>query len=303
MEDNQASLTALLTAFVRAYHAWHDTPPIFADFLARQLFTEAEYQAIGQKLAASLSFFAPEQAEAVADPESALAWVIQHMMSTTLSRSRFAEDALEDALRDGVSQYVLLGAGMDSFAWRRPDLLRQLQVFELDHPATQADKRRRIARAGWEQPAQLHFIPVDLSKEDLTTALRRSPYDPQKLTCFGWLGVSLYLPRAVVWQTLRVLAALAPAGSTIVFDYLDAAAFAPGQAAKDIQLVQEIVRRIGEPMQAGLAPARLAAGLKQSGWLLRENLDPAAIEQRFFAGRHDDYHASTHLHYARAIIA
>jgi methyltransferase (TIGR00027 family) len=301
MEKNQASLTALLTAFVRAYHYQHDSPQIFEDPLARSLFTAEEYAAIGQNLADSLQFFAPGRAASCRNRAEALAWVIQTTMNTTLSRSRYAEDALEAALETGVDQYVILGAGMDTFAFRRPEIVERLQVLEIDHPATQAAKRERIARAGWEQPAQLHFLPVDLAAADLATAVRGSAYDPRKLTFFSWLGVTLYLPRPAVWDTLRAMAAIAPAGSTVVFDYLDTDAFAPGRTSLNMVRVQEIVRRVGEPMQAGLDPSTLAADLSVLGWSLRENLDPAAIEDRYFRGRSDQHHASEHLHYARAV--
>ncbi|MHB1043431.1 MAG: class I SAM-dependent methyltransferase [Eubacteriales bacterium] len=83
---------------------------------------------------------------------------------------------------------MILGAGMDTFAFRRPELVKQLQVFEVDHPATQVFKRRRLTELGWEHPAQLHFIPVDFTQESLAPALTRSSYDPQAPSFFSWLG-------------------------------------------------------------------------------------------------------------------
>ncbi len=98
-------------------------------------------------------------------------------LSSVLCRARYSEDNLKEAVKQGMQQYVILGAGMDTFAFRHPELLEQLQVFEVDHPATQAFKRQRIAELGWEKPSNLHFVTVDFTQENLATALKRSSYD------------------------------------------------------------------------------------------------------------------------------
>jgi methyltransferase (TIGR00027 family) len=301
MNENQVSLTALLTAYVRAYHARNDQPRIFDDFLAYNLFTEEEFKNLGHNLAESLNFFNPERAASCPDQATALACVIQTMMSPTLSRSRYTEDTLESAIKSGVQQYVILGSGMDTFAFRRPELLKQIHVFEVDHPATQYYKLNRLKELGWELPPQLHYVPVDFTKDNLMTALKQSSYT-QALSFFSWLGVSLYLTREVVFDTLRTIANLAPKGSTIVFDYIDNDAFSPEKSTKRVQLVQEIVQRVGEPMKAGLNPSTLADDLKSLGWLLMENLNPSDLEKRYFQGRVDEYHAFDYIHYAQAMI-
>ena len=148
------------------------------------------------------------------------------------SRARYTEDILEAAVRQQeVEQYVILGAGLDTFALRRPDLVARLQVFEVDHPGTQAHKRRRLREAGREHPAQLHFVAVDFSRDNLAKALKSSAYDPQASSFFSWLGATYYLTRDAAWATLRAIAQVAPPGSTVVFDYLDSEAFVPERAA------------------------------------------------------------------------
>jgi methyltransferase (TIGR00027 family) len=303
LEKNKVSLTALLTAYARAYHAVHDDPKIFDDFLAYQFFTEEERTNFEQNLADSLKFFDPERAASCPSQASALAWYMRIQGApTTLSRSRYTENSLEAAFRQGVRQYVILGAGMDTFAFRRPDLASQLKVFEIDHPLTQAFKLSRLKELGWEIPAQLHFIPVDLTKITLANALRQSPYDPRKSSFFSWLGVTIYLTRAEVFNTLRTIAGIAPAGSAIIFDYLDTDAFIPGKASKQVQLMREIVRKVGEPLKGGFNPAALAADLAGTGLLLHENLSPSDIEERYFQGRTDGYHAFEHIHFAHAVV-
>lgn len=304
MEENQVSITALVTAYARAYHAKNDSPKIFNDLLADHLFKEEERSYLGHNLAESLKFFDPERAMSCPDQATALAWVMQSYNGpTTLSRSRYVEDSLAELVNQGVEQYVILGAGLDTFAFRQPELIKQLRVFELDHPATQAFKRQRLTEIGWEFPEQLHLIPVDFTKEGLAEVLKHSPYDPQVLSFFSWLGVTYYLPRDVVFNKLRQIAGIAPSGSMIIFDYLDTNAFDPKKASKRVQLTQEIVRRAGEPMKTGFDPSTLAEDLEGIGFHLRENLSPSDIEERYFKGRTDDYHASEHTYFAWVEVA
>ncbi len=198
---------------------------------------------------------------------------------------------------------MILGAGMDTFAFRRPDMLEKLQVFEVDHPATQAFKRSRLSELCWEQPANLHFVPVDFTKESLAAALTRSSYNPQALSFFSWLGVTIYLPREAVFATLRAIADTAPAGSPVIFDYMDTDAFVPGRAAKYVQVMLKRNQRLGEPvMNAGFDPSTLAVDLARLGLRLHESLSPTDIDGFFFQGRTDGYHAREHMHYAQAVV-
>jgi methyltransferase (TIGR00027 family) len=304
MEVNQAGITALVTAYARAYHATHDSPKIFDDFLADALYTKEEHIRFDQNLAQMLPGIAPELAASTPDQTTALAWVIQLMHGpVTLSRSRYAEDSLEEAIRQGVRQYVDLGAGFDTFAFRRPDLVARLRVFEVDHPTTQVMKRQRIATTGWELPSQLHFVPIDFTKDSLATTLQSASYDPQQLSFFSWQGVTYYLTQELVFATLKTIASIAPQGSTIVFDYMDTDAFIPERAAKRTQLMHGMARRVGEPMKAGLDPLTLAGDLDRLGLQLRENLSPADIEARYFQNRSDRYHAFEHVHFASAVVS
>jgi len=303
MAEKQAGLSAMVMAYARAYHATHDSPKIFDDFLADSLFTPEEHTQTDQAWAGLLQYTAPELAATNPDPATALAWVVQLGSGPlTLARSRYTEDSLEQAIREGVRQYIILGAGLDTFAYRRPDLSDRLQILELDHPATQAIKRERVTAAAWDHPSNLHFVPVDFTKESLSDALERSPYDPTQLSFFSWLGVSFYLTREVVFDTLRSVASRAARGSTIVFDYLDADAFIPEKVAKRVQQMQWMAAQLGEPMKAGFDPLALSADLDRIGLRLEENLDPATIEARYFQGRSDRYHAVEHFHYARAVV-
>ncbi|MBI1260048.1 MAG: SAM-dependent methyltransferase [Chloroflexi bacterium] len=300
MQESRPWITALVTAYARAYHASHANPIIFDDFAADRLFSAEEHTSFNHNLAQMLPTIDPELAAANPDETAALSAVMQLMHTpVTISRSRYTEECLLAVVASGIEQYVILGAGFDTFAFRRPDLLAKLNVFEVDHPVTQAMKRERIAN--WEIPPQLHFVPVDFSKESLAAALLQSAYDPHKPTFVSWLGVTYYLPREVVLSTLETLRRVAPEGSQIVFDYMDRDAFEGEKAARRVQLMQASARMVGEPMQTGFDPAELREELAQIRLKLVENLSPAEIEARYFQGQSDRLHAFEHVHFARAV--
>lgn len=304
MEENQVSVTALISAYIRSYHAQHDTPKIFNDYLADQLLTEDERLNIGQNLGRAIYFFAPEHAASCPDQATALAAVMRAISTSILiSRARYTEDDLETMVEKGVQQYVILGAGLDTFAYRRPEMLKHLDVFEIDHPATQTSKRTRLAELGWNHPEHLHFVPIDFTKENLATTLQQSAYNPQKLSFFSWLGVTYYLSRDVVFDTLRAISKIAPVGSAIIFDYLDTEAFIPEITPLRVQKMQEAARQAGEPMKTGFDPATLAQDLESLGLRLQENLSPSEIEKRYFQGRTDGYQAFENIHFACAVVS
>jgi methyltransferase (TIGR00027 family) len=294
-------------SYLRGYHAAHDAPTVFDDSIAHRLLPEAQRASFDEQFTPSLQTIAsidPAFAASRPDEAARLRWCIKTSLplSLAVSRARYAEDCLEEAVWRRVRQYVLLGAGLDTFAFRRLEIAEQLEVFEVDHPTMQAFKRGYLAEAGWEIPAHLHFVPVDLARERLAPALLRSRYSPTALTFFSWLGVTMYLTREEVFAVLGTMAKIAPAGSTVVFDYLDADAFVPGRAARRIQDAIAYTQRCGEPMKTGLDPSRLAADLVPLGLRLRENLNPADIERRYFEVRTDGYHAYDHAHVARAVV-
>src|SRR5579871_1334778 len=208
---DKPSLTALGSAFGRAFHSSHVTPKIFDDHLARHWFTEAEYAGSGQHGARGLAHYDPEAAAGEQDPQRALARLMEITAPIALCRARFAEDALAAGL-PGYRQYVILGAGLDTFALRRGDLLAQgLRVYEVDHPATQAMKRERMARIGWTVPEGCALVATDLRSEPVDAALRRARFDPGVPTFVSWLGVTYYLEGAVWEATLAGLGRCLPA--------------------------------------------------------------------------------------------
>jgi methyltransferase (TIGR00027 family) len=300
MAEIQNGVTALVTAFARAYHSTHAKDKIFDDFIAPEFYTPEEVATFGQNLASLIGLIDPQFAATNPSPESALERVMEtYQCPITLGRSRFCEDRLGEAISRGVAQYVILGAGFDTFAYRRPDLADRLIVFEVDHPATQAMKHQRLASLKREFPTNLRLVPVDFGHDDLAGSLKGAGYDPSKPAFFSWLGVTYYLSRATVFATLEQLAGISAPGSELVFDYFDTDAFDPERASRRMRIMHSIVQQVGEPMKAGFDPQKLQGELASTGWQLEENLSPEEIEARYFAGRSDGYHAFEHVHFGR----
>jgi methyltransferase (TIGR00027 family) len=306
MKDNQASFTAMSVAYMRAYHSMYDTPKIFDDFLAYDLIPEEkraliEKHLIEQYVTWDQQLNDTENAASLYDRITTSESLMQ-AINNVISRARYTEDTLEEAFRQGVKQYVILGAGMDTFAFRRPEMLEELEVFEVDHPATQEFKLHRLTELGWKYPAKLHFIPIDFTKESLITALiRSSSYDPKIKSFFSWFGVTPYLPQKDVLATLRFIADVAPSGSTLVFDYIDTVAFIPEKLSPQMRELLEYLSKIGEPMKSrGFNPSTLAEELASLGFQLHEDLSPTDIEGRYLQGR--AYGHYEHGHFACALV-
>ena len=297
MQAEQYSRTALAAAFYRAQHHLHDEPKLLDDPYAHRLLTAAEMAALTQRyVRAGL-----ELGGAAGDPETMLARALRETTAaaTVLARARYTEDRLSMAVERGVAQYVLVGAGLDSFAFRRGDLRDRVQVFELDHPQSQTVKRERLAGAGLADPPNLHFGPVDFERESVAAALGRLPFRPDRPAVFAWLGVTMYLTRAAIEATWRALRSVAARGSELVFDFIHPDALSE-TAPPPVRKILERVRAVGEPIITGLDPTALGAELEATGWTLIEQLDAADIDQRYFAMRTDGYRARRFGHLASA---
>jgi methyltransferase (TIGR00027 family) len=200
-------------------------------------------------------------------------------------RSRIAEDALARAVEGGAGQYVVLGAGLDTFAYRNP--YPALRVFEVDHPATQAWKRDRLRAAGIPVPERVTFVPVDFERQSLAEELGRGGFRTGEPAFFSWLGVTVYLAVDAVLGTLRTVAELTRAGGGIAFDYgTSPAALDPRQrAAFDAWSAR--VAALGERWTTFFEPAALERELRAMGFREVEDLGNEEINRRWFAGRAD----------------
>jgi methyltransferase (TIGR00027 family) len=259
MNENEPSRTALGAAAYRAAHQTVDGAGIFVDPLARVVLGP-EADTIMAKVE-------------TADPAPS------RMRMFMAARSRFAEDGLARAVARGVRQAVVLGAGLDTFALRNPHSGLGLRVIEVDHPATQAWKRRTLAEAGIAVPAWVTFVPVDLGRQDLAAALVDAGFMPGEPAFFQWLGVVPYLPRAAVAATLRFIAGLP--GSEVVFDYTEPIENYPENRRAHVAEHAARVAALGEPWTTYFDPGGLSAELCALGFEEQEDLGIVEIVRRY----------------------
>jgi len=206
------------------------------------------------------------------------------MRAFMVARSRYAEDKLALAVQNGVRQYVVLGAGLDTFAYRNP--FPDVRVFEVDHPATQAWKQERLRAAGIELPKQFAFVAIDFEKQTLDAELAAAGFTRAQPAFFSWLGVTPYLTRQAFERTVRYIAAL-PAGSGVAFDF---AVERSALGFLERAALDELSRRVtsaGEPFQLFFNPQALEDELKSMGFSEVERLNADEINARYFASRSD----------------
>ena len=297
---DQASMTALMSAFGRAFHAENEEHPVFSDFLAKKLMTEEEYASVQGYLLGGASFFEPELTLEKQAPKELLRCLVNnHIAPSPLCRAAYTERALKAAARTGTKQYVILGAGMDTFAFREPEFVSKHRVFEVDHPLTQKDKKERIARAGWTVPDNLAFVPMDFTKDSLAQRLMAAGFDPSVKSFFSWLGVTYYLSKGAIDQTLAELSSLCVPGSSLVFDYPDENFFSAPE--KRVQNTIMMAKAGGEPMRSGFSYRELEKLLEKHGFLIYELLTPDEIQRDVIDKAGSDLKAFEHVNYCLAV--
>jgi len=262
MEPAQPSRTALAAAAHRAAHQLLEGGRIFADPLALRILGE-DPETVRRK--------------AEEDPFS------RRMRLFIAMRTRFAEEALATAVERGVRQVVVLGAGLDTYAYRSP-LGDRVRIFEVDHPVTQTWKRHRLASASIPLPERLTFAPVDFERETLSDGLAAAGFDPTQQTFFTWLGVVPYLTEEAIWSTLGFIAAL-PNGAHVAFDYSDP----PDSLSPEARVAHDRraahVQALGETWVSHFDAGELRAKLLALGFSEVEDLGPPQIVARYFPNR------------------
>lgn len=283
--DNRSSMTALMSAFARAYHFKTEKQPVFADSAAEKLMTMEEYEGIGKYILNGIDFFAPEQKGKLPDSE-ALGYIVNTQLAPTpLARAAFCEESLKTAAMTGTEQYVIIGAGYDTFALREKAFVSKHPVFEADHPLTQADKLERIKRFGLAYNDNVKFVPVDLATEDMSGKLLAAGFDRTKKAFFSWLGVSYYLSEEEISRTLGDIAGLCSEGSSLVFDFGDEGLF--DSTDRRVKNMLAMAMAAGEPMKSSFDKTSLARLLEKHGFLIYELLGPKDIEERYFGGQRE----------------
>jgi methyltransferase (TIGR00027 family) len=266
MEKQTPDNTAVRTALWRALHVEVDSPPhVFKDEIGLKLAAPDE----GWRRRPDMSPFT------------------KPFRASILARARFVEDLVVEQMERGVSQYVILGAGLDTFAQRRPELGSRLQVFEIDRPGPQEWKRRRLVELGFGIPSFLRLVPVDFESGDAWwDRLVASGFNSRLPAVVASTGVSMYLTRDAITATLRQIATLAP-GSTFVMSFMLPIELLDPEIRPGVERAAEGARASGTPFISFFTPAEMLTLAREAGLKEVRHVSAAALAQLYFAGRTD----------------
>jgi methyltransferase (TIGR00027 family) len=234
--------------------------------------------------------------------ERVFSWMMP-MVAHHLARARYVEERPDQLVADaGLTQYVLLGAGMDSVGSRRPDLADTLTIFEVDHPGTQKRKRQRLAKLGLPEPPHVKYVAVDFETQALADALTLGGFDSGKPSFFAWLGVVPYLSRESIVATLEDIATCALSGSEIVFDTLDRSSLTTGKDTRVGRKLFRVAARMGEPMISGFDSAEIRQILEATGFETLDLVTPQTFKKRWFGDRPDGLAPWEYVYVVRARV-
>ncbi len=258
--------TAVRTALWRALHVQIDPPPhVLEDEVGLQLVAPDENWRSRPDM----------------DPR-----FTRSFRTAIVSRARFIEDLVVEQADRGVAQYVLLGAGLDSFAQRRPEVASRLNIFEVDRPGPQAWKQQRLVELGYGIPEWLHFVPVDFEAQSWWQQLAAAGFDTGKPAVVASTGVSLYLSKQANAATLRQMAAM-PAGSTFVMTFILPLEFAAPEERAGFEAAIKGAKASGTPFVSFFAPDEMIAMAREAGFKHARHVSGDDLAQRYFAGRSD----------------
>jgi methyltransferase (TIGR00027 family) len=290
MKYKQRYSTAEATAAIRAMHLLYDQPVVFNDPYALQLTSPALRQVCQNR------FFQ---------------WILRRkfisetfrpISAQVLSRAKYVEEKLEQAVSKGISQYVIIGAGFDSFCLRRPNFSADLRIYEVDHPATQRIKRKRLMEILDSSPKAVEFIAVDLEKQTISDVLSGSPFSKDEKAFFSWLGTVPYLSEDAVFAVLRDLACFAAGKSEIVFDYLIPTSKMTLEDRQALGRGMRIIERWGEPVKSFFDPDAFPDEVSHLGYRIFENQSPDELNKMYFLDRLDNLVAHSAAYIVHAAI-
>src|SRR5438445_9569351 len=277
MHDTQPAApdnTAVRVALWRAMHVQVDPPPHVLE------------DEIGLRLAA------PDQGwrcRPDMDPHAT-----SHFRASIVARARFIEDLVVEQASHGVGQYVILGAGLDTFAQRKPEIACRLRVFEVDKPGPQAWKRQRLLELGFGVPEWLRLVSVDFEGGDAWwQRLAAAGFDASQPAVVASTGVSMYLTKDAIAATLRRIAALAP-GSTLAMTFLLPLELVEPEVRPGLQRAEKGARASGTPFISFFTPTQMLTLAREAGFREVRHVSAATLAQRYFAGRTDGLRPPNH---------
>jgi methyltransferase (TIGR00027 family) len=275
MKYKQRNSTAAATAAMRAAHLLYHQPVVFNDPYALQLTSPALRRVCQNRFFRWLL------------RRKFISESLRPITAQVVSRAKYAEEKLEQAVSKGISQYVIVSAGFDSFCLRRPDFSTGLQIYEIDHPATQQIKQKRLLEILDSFPEGVEFLAVDLEKRTIADALSDSSFSKGERAFFSWLGTVPYISEDAVFNVLRELASFAVEGSEIVFDYLIPISMWALEERQALLRILRLIGRRGEPVKSFFEPNAFPDEISRLGYHIFENISPDELNNKYFSDRSD----------------
>jgi methyltransferase (TIGR00027 family) len=275
----QKSMTALVSAFSRAYHSKNKVEMVFDDYLAEKIITKEEYNSITDNMSKGINYFNPNYK---GSKEDGLKWIVDNQLSPSpLGRAAFCENSLKNAVKLGVKQYLIFGAGYDSFAYRKPDYAKNLKIFEIDKEFMINDKINRMEKID-KKPDNLFYISADFTDiEQIQIIAKNENFDKTKICFCSLLGLTYYLTKDSFKTLLKEITKLVPEYSTIIFDYPDEFTYTDF-AGERTKKQTGLAMASGEKMLASYSYIEIEKLLSKNNFLIYEHLTPDEITKQYF---------------------
>lgn len=283
MLRQDASLTALMSAFARAYIGGSGNENMMCDKIARSLFMDEEFERIKTYIKNS--------------GEDVDKYVRTYLAPTPYARAVFCDESVKSAVRTGAEQYVIIGSGYDTFALKNK---YDINIFEVDKKERISDKLMRIRRAGYELPSNTKLIPAGASLRSLKDILLKNGFNKDKKTVVSCMGLLYYLSAKEVRELFDTLCKILPDGSEVIFDLPNAHLFSSG--VPRVKNMIEMADKSGEPMKSCFGYSELEKLLEGYGFLIYEFLNPEEIQSRFFNSSDGEMTAFECINYVRAVL-
>ncbi len=283
MKEGQYSRTAAGAAALRANHFLFTKNPVFTDPYAYHFTSAGWKKLLNQPVVVKFLNSKPMSVR------------LGLLTGQVVGRARYAEDALKQAIAKGTRQYVIVGAGLDSFVMREAQKYPDLHIFEIDHPDTQAEKQRKLCELGDISP-NVHLVAVNFEKESIADALAKSAYQRNQPAFFSWLGTTHYLAPQTTLATLQSIAQYAASGSEVVLDYSIHYQELQGIERLGVMALSKFTQYLKEPLMGNFKVKALHDAVQQLGYVVLEDLSGEGINQRYFAGRDDRILQTTATH-------
>ncbi|MBE6354931.1 SAM-dependent methyltransferase [Treponema sp.] len=298
MVEHQESITAKLCSFARAFHSNFSREKIFDDYLSFDLMGKSQYEEIGQLIENNFDVTKKDERKWFCHKNIRQS-LYKYILPIPLSRICFAENELKKFAQQNSGQkiqYVICGAGMDSFAFRNEN--ESIRIFEIDHPDSQRYKLERIKKLEWNIPSNLKFISMDFSKDSLEEKLLEGGFDVNAPVFTAILGVSYYLTLPVFEETLKIISGMTVSKSRIIFDFPDETTFnSEGIKFSRVGELARITEKLGEPMLHGFSFGEIKASLERHGLRIVKHETPTVIQKKYFSNRSDGLKAYENVHF------